>query len=689
MFKNLNRTFLLISLLLIGTCSSVFAVDFSQTIDQMKQDTSSMGDLFQGKPVVANIYSKALKLAKGREISSTTTSFDHLHKYYSDCLRITDADFINILYNSNVSFKQTFQLLLATWTTAPDAATINKSYSKFFTCKGITTTPTLDQITSLNTEINTIYFEWYNNAYALSTLNQDNFWSDLFRNGTLDDSSFDLLYDINQIGKILFDNFKDSPQILFYRLPKTPVASPQDTNNSSSSSNSDSSNQGWSSGWSSSQPRRSSLWTISSWWIDSSTNPASSDSLSPNQTSSDQNLSSPTNDKDIKNFIDTTNAITPSLPAGSALVFWNQCLVWDTSTPFSDPQDAVPDMTPEAYISGIVDFVNNADINDVIDNALIEKFHIQNPLAPWWSSSDSWYGQSIANKYAEQAFGDGAPWSCEYGCKNLSLTGQVTCQLACAKSCIQKCDGLWIQDKALCVSDCTCFMVSAPNGKGWENVEDMLRIKFCKVPVQTRTVNPWKKVFSIQAIFQEISDVLQWLRDSGQMVKFSKTKEFLDSNVKINLADNFAFKLQIWFKPVFSQKSTLTKTKEEQQANTDLNLGILDLNTSAPEADDYNKYLVISDPVENDASMQSASTLADINSNIDAFAAISESTTKLSHEVIASVIQTKAQWSSIWFTQNMITFLTDNQAFRQNLSDTLLDMNKMALELKTKIENAK
>ena len=114
MFKNLNRTFLLISLLLIGTCSSVFAVDFSQTIDQMKQDTSSMGDLFQGKPVVANIYSKALKLAKGREISSTTTSFDHLHKYYSDCLRITDADFINILYNSNVSFKQTFQLLLAT-----------------------------------------------------------------------------------------------------------------------------------------------------------------------------------------------------------------------------------------------------------------------------------------------------------------------------------------------------------------------------------------------------------------------------------------------------------------------------------------------------------------------------------------------------------------------------------------------
>jgi len=54
-------------------------------------------------------------------------------------------------------------------------------------------------------------------------------------NGTLDDSDFDILYDVNQVGKLLFDSFKETPQILFYRLPKAPQSSSQNNNDSSSS----------------------------------------------------------------------------------------------------------------------------------------------------------------------------------------------------------------------------------------------------------------------------------------------------------------------------------------------------------------------------------------------------------------------------------------------------------------------
>ena len=61
----------------------------------------------------------------------------------------------------------------------------------------------------------------------MSTLNKSNYGSDFFRNGTLDDSDFDLLYDINQVGKILFDAFKDTPEILFYTLPTLKKASAQ------------------------------------------------------------------------------------------------------------------------------------------------------------------------------------------------------------------------------------------------------------------------------------------------------------------------------------------------------------------------------------------------------------------------------------------------------------------------------
>jgi hypothetical protein len=47
----------------------------------------------------------------------------------------------------------------------------------------------------------------------------------------LDDIDFDLLYDINQVGKILFESFKDSPQLLFYRLPTLQQSSSQNGDN--------------------------------------------------------------------------------------------------------------------------------------------------------------------------------------------------------------------------------------------------------------------------------------------------------------------------------------------------------------------------------------------------------------------------------------------------------------------------
>jgi hypothetical protein len=93
------------------------------------------------------------------------------------------------------------------------------------------------------------------------------------------------------------------------------------------------------------------------------------------------------------------------------------------------------------------------------------------------------------------------------------------------------------------------------------------------------------------------------------MVKFSKKKEFLDGNIKIKLADNFAFQLQVGFKPVFAQKSTTIKYAEWEQANKDLNLSVLGINSSAPEADDYNKYIIISDPIRNKASLEDATSL--------------------------------------------------------------------------------
>ena len=58
-----------------------------------------------------------------------------------------------------------------------------------------------------------------------TTLVQNNFGSDVFWNGSVDDSDFDILSDIHQLGQIFFDTFTQSPEILFYRLPTVSSAS--------------------------------------------------------------------------------------------------------------------------------------------------------------------------------------------------------------------------------------------------------------------------------------------------------------------------------------------------------------------------------------------------------------------------------------------------------------------------------
>jgi len=116
-----------------------------------------------------------LKLAKDQEITATTASLSQLKAYYRDCSNISESDFINVLYNSNFSFKQTFDQILPDGTKKPSSKDIDKSYAKFFVCENIMGSATADQISALNNTINNIYYDGYSNVYSITTLNQANF----------------------------------------------------------------------------------------------------------------------------------------------------------------------------------------------------------------------------------------------------------------------------------------------------------------------------------------------------------------------------------------------------------------------------------------------------------------------------------------------------------------------------------
>lgn len=729
MFRR-SRTCIVICLLLIGTCSSVFAIDFWQALEQAQQSSSWIWSIFRGKSQVTNLYKKALKLVKDREVQSTSFAMDALVDHYSStCNGIKNIDFINVLFNTNIWFKTTFIQIFPKNAQQPSKKEIEKSYQKFFLCENKSGTIDLATLTAKNNEINTLYYENYANNYTLSTVNQKNYWSDLLWNGSLDDSDFDILYDIGQVGKMLFDDFKDTPEVLFYRLPESQDPSARNGGDLSSLSDQNS-YQVWAGASASSAsswaPDTSSSSSTSVW--SSTTTPVVAWSSIPQDAAS---LIS--DDKEVQTLIDSTKSVLSSTPAGVALLFGNQCLSWETAT--SVVEEEVPLMSSEEYISGIVNFIATANLDTTVNTHLLQQFHKENPLATWKSTSDAWYADAIANTYAEKFFGEAAPGTCEYSCRNMPLDEQVRCEFSCSKACIQSCDATrkttqtscarsydekkaqcdqlsavkkagcitaaaakktacitqTVTDAALCTSDCACSLISGPNGKWWEKMEDMFSIKFCKVPVQQAVVNPWKKVFTIQSIFHEIYDVLAWLKDSGQTAKFAQKKEFLDGNIKTKFADLFAFKLQVNFKPLFTKKSTTVQAKEQEEERKDFNLWVIDMNVANPDADDYNKYIVIADPPKNDADMEEATTIEEIQANVQKFQAALDAakTTKVSDENLNAIIDTYAQENSNEFMNNMITFLEGNQSFWNDLMWSLFEMNKMSLELKAKIDNSK
>ena len=76
-------------------------------------------------------------------------------------------------------------------------------------------------------------------------------------------------------------------------------------------------------------------------------------------------------------------------------------------------------------------------------------------------------------------------------------------------------------------------------------------------------------VYNIAAIFTEIYNVLQNLRNSGELAVSVKTKEFLDTSYKDNnFGEQLSFTLNSDTKPIVAQVSELTQKEEQIDTNT-------------------------------------------------------------------------------------------------------------------------
>gem|GEM_PF-3515256 len=133
-------------------------------------------------------------------------------------------------------------------------------------------------------------------------------------------------------------------------------------------------------------------------------------------------------------------------------------------------------------------------------------------------------------------------------------------------------------EKLTCYAKCACKTYESPvfDPSTFPGLTSAFKLKFCIVPVMENNIVDDKIVYNIASVFTEIYNVLQNLRNSGQMAVNVKTKEFLDSSLKKNnFADQLSFSINSTKKPVFSQESELTQTEEQIEFNTSLMKNIL------------------------------------------------------------------------------------------------------------------
>jgi hypothetical protein len=158
-----------------------------------------------------------------------------------------------------------------------------------------------------------------------------------------------------------------------------------------------------------------------------------------------------------------------------------------------------------------------------------------------------------------------------------------------ANACLAKCDGLGFFDQLACRAQCLCGTSSSAGG--------VFQIRFCRVPVQTKTVATTKKVLSFEEMVNETLNTLVNLRDSGELVKHKQTREHLESGMqKIKLSQILSFDFALSTKPLFKNIPDSRKNEEAKAETQNLQRQIVGLQANLDAKQEKTKYVVLATP---------------------------------------------------------------------------------------------
>jgi hypothetical protein len=171
------------------------------------------------------------------------------------------------------------------------------------------------------------------------------------------------------------------------------------------------------------------------------------------------------------------------------------------------------------------------------------------------------------------------------------------------------------------------------------------------------------------------------LKSSGQTIKEKKTKEFLDLGISLKLSELIDFKIFFAFKPIFAQKSDAAQKRKQIIENKSLVKATLKA-SDTPDAEDYNKYVIVENIAQKNALLQ---PVADTASTEASFKTLEQ----LANASLQNPIALYQQQKNALLSEDVIKFLQEHMAFRDQFFEVTTQMLLDATTLKTKIEKSK
>lgn len=469
---------------------------------------------------------------------------EYFNTTYQKC-DLSTADISAILFEANPTFKAKIEKELPnydkTQRDTKDGRTITKKFvsacEKLSLCmidqKNLKNRFTAQECWDI---INEFYQKSETSRRQSEEIQTANLAANKYINGDIADSDYDLMYDISQVGTILYKSYKPQPQIIFYNPP---IFS-DEASNSESLGNVGTSQKDWmgtaqwtqtSTDWkneaTSSQANRSG----SFWWAE-------------NQLAQNAHAPTPiTEDEELNDFVYKRSAHS-TLGNYDKVLFQNQCIPVPKESQKSWSQTARGTWTPEEQ-----------------QRAHQEQQAIQKALEAYRASA--WLPKK------EEAGSGNNQAASSIGSNNIpDEEKQLDEIMNKIKECSTKCEGLPYDEKYTCIMQCACSdYISPALVKGSKQPvlkEWALIVRFCSVASSMTLPNTSaKNILSIAELFDEIAMSVSTLYNEGKLNVKQQKKELLSSSIpKSDISKSVAFTTTVATKTPPQQPSDTEKKTE-------------------------------------------------------------------------------------------------------------------------------